>query len=507
MEIVTTASIVPIERKQPTASNETQPSFYHEPPQEELTLDEFEMLSIDRLQLLRAFDNSKSKIDSKDELLKAERKYWQSIKGRTKRFSTSKKDQISHFILRIGFCHSEDRRTWFIAQECALFNYRLNFLQADERKSFLENNGVIFDEVSKEAKHEYKEFLINLAGVTEESFSKTTFYKVPFQQARKLIASKQVYLKSGYAYVPLQHLVAIVEVRFRTYLSRALTEAANSFNLVGSDTRIGSFVTNMDKQYIGNDFSRKSELSDTLTPEMVEVAAERNMPLCMKNLHVNLRKEHKLKHWGRLQYGLFLKGAGLNMESALLFWESHFSKIMNHDQFVKTYDYSFRHMYGKKGARKNYTPYSCMKIIMGTPPEVGGHHGCPYRHMSESHLTSLLRAQHLSEPNVTQIMELAKHSHYQQACQHHFDVVHPGHNNMDLKMSDAANTHPNAWFQTSVNYHKVKNGQPIDPSGNRSTPPSTASNTFNSGSATADSAKTAVKGAPTESSKLASIEG
>jgi hypothetical protein len=28
-----------------------------------------------------------------------------------------------------------------------------------------------------------------------------------------------------------------------------------------------------------------------------------------QNLHVNLKRDHKLKHWGRLQYGLFLKGA------------------------------------------------------------------------------------------------------------------------------------------------------------------------------------------------------
>jgi len=94
-----------------------------------------------------------------------------------------------------------------------------------------------------------------------------------------------------------------------------------------------------------------------------------------------LKREHKLKHWGRLQYGLFLKGAGLDLEGAQQFWEAHFSKVMNHDQFVKNYGYSFRHMYGKEGARKNYTPYSCMKIIMGTPPEAGAHHGCPYRYL------------------------------------------------------------------------------------------------------------------------------
>ena len=72
----------------------------------------------------------------------------------------------------------------------------------------------------------------------------------------------------------------------------------------------------------------------------------------------------------------------MDLEGAQQFWESHFTKMMNHDQFVKSYAYSFRHMYGKEGARKNYTPYSCMKIIMGTPPEAGAHHGCPFRYAS-----------------------------------------------------------------------------------------------------------------------------
>lgn len=67
------------------------------------------------------------------------------------------------------------------------------------------------------------------------------------------------------------------------------------------------------------------------------------------------------------------------MDGAQQFWEQQFTKIMTHDQYMKSYAYNIRHMYGKEGARKNYTPYSCMKIIMGAAPEAGGYHGCPYR--------------------------------------------------------------------------------------------------------------------------------
>jgi DNA primase large subunit len=65
----------------------------------------------------------------------------------------------------------------------------------------------------------------------------------------------------------------------------------------------------MNKQYAGKDFSNSSGAIDKLTPGRVDGAAENNMPLCMKNLHKNLKSDHKLKHWGRLQYGLFLKAA------------------------------------------------------------------------------------------------------------------------------------------------------------------------------------------------------
>lgn len=157
---------------------------------------------------------------------------------------------------------------------------------------------------------------------------------------------------------------------------------------------------------------------------------------------------------------------------------------MSHDQFVKNYSYSFRHMFGKEGGRKNYTPYSCMKIIMGNPPEPGAHHGCPYRHMPDNQLASLLMSLKLNNTDIKSIIETAKkESNYQLACQKHFDITHPGHYEMDLKLvrlffyfsifplivsyllfvqSDhiVAN-HPNQWYQASVNYHKLKSGEAI----------------------------------------------
>lgn len=52
----------------------------------------------------------------------------------------------------------------------------------------------------------------------------------------------------------------------------------------------------------------------------------KSFPLCMRQLHQSLRENHHLRHGGRMQYGLFLKGIGLSLEQALQFWRSEFIK-------------------------------------------------------------------------------------------------------------------------------------------------------------------------------------
>jgi DNA primase large subunit len=120
-----------------------------------------------------------------------------------------------------------------------------------------------------------------------------------------------------------------------------------------------------------------------------------SFPLCMQNLHRSLRRDAHLKHYGRLQYTLFLKGIGLNLEECLVFWRSSFSKITD-DVFNKEYRYNVRHAYGDVGGDSNrrgngYSPFSCQKILTEHPPGPGEAHGCPYRHFSVDNLTALLQ--------------------------------------------------------------------------------------------------------------------
>ncbi len=102
----------------------------------------------------------------------------------------------------------------------------------------------------------------------------------------------------------------------------------------------------------------------------------KSFPICMRNLHEALKSNHHLKHYGRLQYALYLKGIGLPLEESLRFWKTEFSKgSISVDKFEKEYAYNIRHSYGKEGKRTSYTPYSCLKIITSHMPGNNDYHG------------------------------------------------------------------------------------------------------------------------------------
>ena len=218
----------------------------------------------------------------------------------------------------------------------------------------------------------------------------------------------------------------------------------------------------MNQQYTGKDYGAydKSNLgAEELTAQNVDMYAERSMPLCMSQLHSGLKRDHKLKHWGRLQYGLFLKGAGLSMEESLLFFQREFGKIMTAEQFNKNYSYNIRHMYGKEGKRASYTPYNCTKIVLGNPPNAGDHHGCPYRHYDEEHLGALLAKMKIGSPaDRNEILNQKRSKNFQLACVKHFEITHPQAASTRGANLDGVGNHPNAWFAASVSYHNAKSG-------------------------------------------------
>jgi DNA primase large subunit len=129
-----------------------------------------------------------------------------------------------------------------------------------------------------------------------------------------------------------------------------------------------------------------------------------HFPLCMSSLHRTLKRDAKIKHYGRLQYTLFLKGIGLSLEECLIYWRQGFRNTSD-DTFNKEYRYNVRHAYGDVGGDSNrrgggYSPFSCQKILTEHPPSDQETHGCPYRHFTVDNLTSLLQQTGITDRGV-----------------------------------------------------------------------------------------------------------
>ncbi len=148
---------------------------------------------------------------------------------------------------------------------------------------------------------------------------------------------------------------------------------AKALPRMDEDTRLEPILANLSQGFIagmGSEWGTSEKTGEGLRAEMVDELAHKHFPMCMRNLHENLKRNHHLKHFGRLQYGLFLKVGsmchrkkasynfctqvlGLSVEEALTFWRRSFSGFTD-DQFNKHYKYNIRHSYGLEGRRANY---------------------------------------------------------------------------------------------------------------------------------------------------------
>ncbi|XP_052469082.1 DNA primase large subunit isoform X2 [Carassius gibelio] len=314
--------------------------FYGQPPLENISLAEFETFAVERLKLLKTVENiGVSYVKNSDQYSKKLEAEFSSlnfplktelgdrkVQGGISEYEKRRKDHISHFILRLAYCQTEDLRRWFIQQEMDLFRYRFGELTPKHKTDFLHKNNLKYETVSAEEKTSLKDKLITssygLSGITVEEYD---FYKVPFQDALDLVRTRKVYLLAGNAYIPHHEIVTIVLNDFRTRLSKALAMTARSLPVVQSDERLQPLLSHLSHAYVGQDYSIQKNIGK-ISLEQIDALSGKSFPLCMRHLHKALRENHHLRHGGRMQYGLFLKGIGLTLEQALQFWRSEFVK-------------------------------------------------------------------------------------------------------------------------------------------------------------------------------------
>lgn len=87
---------------------------------------------------------------------------------------------------------------------------------------------------------------------------------------------------------------------------------AKALPRLDEDTRLVPLLNNLSQGFLAGvssewTSSETAGTGDEVKAEMVNEIAAKHYPMCMRHLHDTLRKDKHLKHYGRLQYGLFLK--------------------------------------------------------------------------------------------------------------------------------------------------------------------------------------------------------
>jgi len=390
-------------------------------------------------------------------------------------------DEISHFIGRLCFCQTVERRRWFLKTEKVLFEARYKMASdADKLQIHKELCGgvssyatltkqMILQDISLNGKTPIPHFK---PGVTlDREKEMLPFYKVPFEEVISLIGRRSVFLSNGYAYVPNNRFFSLITGKFRSHLNRGLVSAQKAIDKMKTDpiamdsvSRVIHIIDGLHKMTSGPTYKLNKKTSK-VTAKQVNKMSPIHFPLCMQSSMEHMRADGHLKHGGRMHLGLFLKGIGLSLSEAMIFWRNSFKKVGG-DKFNKQYSYNVRHNYGKEGKRIDYTPYSCNKII-GCSPGGDDYHGCPFKIFDLSNLKKYLSInKKMSSNDVQSIADLVKGNHYQLACRSYFKYQHREVlKRKSLQIDDVQSqwSHPNEYFDHSYKlYHGDKDDEKTD---------------------------------------------
>ena len=448
--------------------------MYSTPPIHEVTIEQFETWAIDRLKVLAEIESSQARnrsyAEMRDAVTAAAKKYLPlsaNTAGRSTDLQLERtKDHVSHFVLRLAFCRSDDLRRRFVKAESVLFRLRFDSDDARERAEFLEALNLDWQPVSQAEKNAHKQQLLATHPKMAATFESESFCKVEWTRVTDLVEKRRVYLNRGMAWVPLKEQSSLVFAEFQARLARQLEATARALPRLDEDDRLLPVLSHLSMGFmagISNDYASSAITADgsALTASMVDPLVRSHAPLCMRHLHSTLTDTGHLRHYARLQYNLFLKDLGLPIEEALLFWRRSF-RNMSDDKFTKEYRYNIRHGYGLEGRRQNYPAKSCARILTQDQPGPQDSHGCPFRHFSPANLSAALSKHYnLAPQHQSEILSAVKAGHYHVGCTRLFELTHKVNKGSGLDGHGESVTHPNRYFERSYHMAQEDGDHPI----------------------------------------------
>lgn len=168
--------------------------LYAEAPQGLLQLQELESLAIERLKALKTVETvgqdlakgSKEYISHLRESLEKSSELGRilchtasSVSNSSQTYGDIRRDVVSHFVLRIAYCHSEQLRRWFIQQETDLFRMRFESADRSTITRFLHDNDIHFEVVDEKEKSQLADSLNAVLHPSQAtSFDQIAYFRV-----------------------------------------------------------------------------------------------------------------------------------------------------------------------------------------------------------------------------------------------------------------------------------------------------------------------------------------
>ncbi|CAD5206827.1 unnamed protein product [Bursaphelenchus okinawaensis] len=421
--------------------------FYRDPPSMELDQNELYDVLQERFQVLNILEQVKNKEKFlSPEFMEAFKRAIVNIQPLYFNDANSKKleyyrrrDLLSHFLLRLVCCTDSGKQKWFADQECALLRVRIQNNGIESLKEeYFSSCRVPPVECSAE---EIEELQYELA---QSGFPEghSTLYKVYFTDCRDLVAQRKALLKGGFCYVTNDDLANGIVQKFRIMLNQSM---ANQIRKMKDPESEDWIVPKMYK-HLYPEAAVGTEIEGAqIQWQQINSLAYTSFPLCMRDMHEFMKLNKGLKHQGRLQYSLFIKGTGLSVEDSLAFFRTFCDT--NSSKF-KEFEYSIKHIYGLIGSKHAKRPYNCEAIIKGPAVSKDVCHGCPYKYLDEDGLAKKLDRLRVSESVKEQIISLKNEHRYDLACTKYFESSHklnPGQLGCTI-------TNPNDYLKYSLQY-------------------------------------------------------
>lgn len=200
--------------------------------------------------------------------------------------------------------------------ELEWFKFKFSALAPPEIKRYLDIYKMDYLPIADDEKNNIREHLNeSTKNYGADRVDREEFYRVHFTDVPDLVRGRRCYIHKGYAYVISSDFVSIVASLHEACIESGLNAVARLMPQIENDERLVDFIKSLHTSYTGKDYAVNH--GESVPIECIDQLSKKSFPLCMRQCHEVLRTKHHHKHFGRLQYGLFLKGIGVSMEDAL----------------------------------------------------------------------------------------------------------------------------------------------------------------------------------------------